>query len=158
MEIWEGDRKGWFNRGKILASLGKYEGALMCYKQAIALKPDYYEAWAEKGVILQLLGFPEEAEYCFNQALGVFCGSLAVDIEDDTLDIPGQDEASSFYNQACFQALRGNADEAIAFLEKAIQLNPQKYLSMVKEDSDFNGIEDNQRFREIIEPNSNLVI
>jgi superkiller protein 3 len=158
MEIREGDRQGWFNRGKILASLGKYEGALMCYKKAIAIKPDYYEAWAEKGVIFQLLGFPEEAEYCFNQALGVFYDIFAVDAQDDGLTIPGTDEASSCYNQACFQALQGNVEWAISFLTKAIKLNPEKYLSMVKEDSDFDGIEDNKMFKQTIERDSNLVI
>ena len=71
------DSQAWFNRGKILGSLGQYEAALACYERAIALNISYYEAWCEKGVLLEGLGSWQEAEVCFNQSLGIFATERA---------------------------------------------------------------------------------
>jgi hypothetical protein len=46
--------------------------------------------------------------------------------------------------------LSGNTDDAIAYLQKAIAINPQKYREMAAEDPDFEGIRDDQRFIDLI--------
>ena len=77
------DCHAWFKRGKILASLGKYEEALTCYDRALAIKSSYYEAWCEKGVLLEELGYWQEAEDCFNESLGVFSDECLEENLDD---------------------------------------------------------------------------
>ena len=138
MDINNSDRQQWFSRGKILAGLGRLESAIACYDKAIELKPNYYEAWCEKGEILEKLGYLEEADFCFNQALGVFTSSIEESLEDDILvAIPSSDEASGFYNKACFHALQNNIEQAVDNIKEAIKLHPMKYSSMVVQDQDF---------------------
>lgn len=159
MDINEGDRHHWFNRGKILANLGKLEAAIACYERAIKLKPDYYEAWCEKGLILEQLGLIEAADACFNQALGVFTSSVEASLEDDILAvIPAIDEASSYYNKACFHALQANIEQAIANLQEAIKLHPDKYRSMAVQDSDFAAIKKDQNFFKSLEMRCNQTL
>ncbi|MDJ0532574.1 MAG: tetratricopeptide repeat protein [Xenococcaceae cyanobacterium MO_207.B15] len=150
MEIKQTDRHEWFNRGKILASVGKLESAIACYDKAIAIKPNYYEAWCEKGEVLEQLGKIEEADACFNKALGVFSNSLEESLEDDVLlAIPATDEASSLYNKACFHALQNNVAQAIDNLLEAIQIQPTKYCYMASQDSDFTPIRSHKEFKSL---------
>lgn len=150
MEIREGDRFGWFSKGKILASLGKLEESLVCFDQAIALKRNYYEAWSEKGSVLEQLGRLAEADVCFNESLGAFCEELGETLEDDLaiLATP-EDETGGFYNQACFHAIQGNIERAIAYLEKAIAVNPLKYSHLASQDVDFQFLKNEPRFQQL---------
>jgi tetratricopeptide (TPR) repeat protein len=151
MEIREGDRFAWFSKGKILANLGKLEESLDCFDRAIALKPNYYEAWCEKAVALEQLGCLEAADLCFNESLGVFCEELSETLEDDLsiLATPEDETPGGFYNQACFHAIQGNVDCAIAYLEQAIALNSLKYSAMALQDADFQTISNDPRFQEL---------
>lgn len=146
MDINSRDRHEWFSRGKILASLGKLDSAIACYEKAIEIKPNYYEAWCEKGEILEQLGDEEAADDCFNQALGAFASDVEESLEDDVLlTIPGIDEASGYYNKACFHALQNNIEQAVSNIKEAIRLHPTKYCPMISQDSDLAGIEEIQR-------------
>lgn len=151
MDINNSDRFAWFSRGKILANLGKLEESLICFDRAIAIKQDYYEAWCEKGTVLEQLGQAEEAERCFDESLGAFCHELSTILEDDLeiLSTPEDDSPDSSYNQACFHAIQGNVDRALAYLEKAIAHNPLKYSMMAFLDVDFNSINKDSRFQEV---------
>lgn len=151
MDINSSDRFAWFSRGKILASLGKLEEALDCFDRAIAIKQDYYEAWCEKGTILEELGDIAAAELCFDESLGAFCHDLSATLEDD-LDIlatPEDDSPASSYNQACYHAIQGNVDRALAYLEEAIAYNPLKYSMMAFQDLDFSSIVQDSRFQQL---------
>ncbi|MDJ0743544.1 MAG: tetratricopeptide repeat protein [Xenococcaceae cyanobacterium MO_167.B27] len=87
MDTVKDNRFVWFNRGKLLAKLGKLEAALDCFDRAIAMKESYYEAWCEKGCVLEELGRVREGEICFNKSLGAFCGDISLSLEDDLLSI-----------------------------------------------------------------------
>lgn len=152
MEINQSDRFAWFSRGKILANLEKLEASLYCFEQALALKENYYEAWCEKGTVLEALGRLEEANYCFDQSLGAFCEELSQTLEDDLsiLVIPEDNSPGSSYNQACFHAIQGNIDCAIAYLEQAIVYDPLKYSVMASQDSDFESINHDPRFQQLM--------
>lgn len=154
------DCHAWFNRGKILASLGKYEEALTCYDRALAIKSSYYEAWCEKGVLLEELGYWQEAEDCFNESLGVFSDEcLEENLDDDRLlTIPGEDKGSIAYNQACFHALQGNIDRSFHHLQNAIALNPDKYLAMIVHDRDLSILRQDYRFIELAQNKDKLII
>jgi tetratricopeptide (TPR) repeat protein len=159
MEIREGDRFAWFSKGKILANLGKLEESLDCFDRAIALKPNYYEAWCEKALALEQLGRLEEANLCFNESLGVFCAELNETLEDDLLIFatPEDETPGGFYNQACYHALQENVDLALAYLEKAIAVNPVKYSAMALQDVDFQAIAGNPRFQQLTAVNLDTV-
>lgn len=154
MEIREGDRFAWFSKGKILASLGKLEESLDCFERAILLKNNYYEAWCEKACVLEQLGRLEEADFCFNESLGVLCEELGEALEDDLaiLAIPEDNKAGGSYNQACFHAIQGNIDRAIAYLEVAISIEPLKYSAMAIQDLDFQTIYNEPRFQRLTFP------
>ena len=154
------DCHAWFNRGKILASLGEYKEALVCYDRALAINISYYDAWCEKGVVLQELGCWQEAEACFNESLGIFSDEcLEENLNDDQLfSIPGEDKGSIAYNQACFHALQGNLEPAFHNLRNAIALNPGKYLDMISHDRDLNILRQDYRFRELTQNKDKLII
>lgn len=154
------DCRAWFNRGKILASFGKYEEALACYNNALSLDISYYEAWCEKGVILEELGYWEEAEDCFNESLGIFTGEDLDEnsLGEETFSIPGEDRGSFDYNQACFHALAGNLDLAFTYLNNALNFNPNKYLKMITYDRDLDGLRPDPRLKELLQNQENLAI
>jgi tetratricopeptide (TPR) repeat protein len=47
------------------------EDALICFEQAIKLKPDYHKAWYNKGYVLTELGKYEEALESYQRALDI---------------------------------------------------------------------------------------
>jgi tetratricopeptide (TPR) repeat protein len=59
------------------------------------------------------------------------------------------DHANTFYNLACFFSRRGKTDDALAYLEKAIE-GDKKYREMAKTDEDFDNIRDDPRFEKLI--------
>ena len=155
MEILDCDRQGWLSRGKILANLGKYKAALTCYEQAMKIKPKYFKAWSEIDFMLELVGCLEAAESCFDQALGKFDGkeekSVNITDQQQEIQVPGTSIASLCYNRACFQALQGNIEQAIAYLEQSLKIDHNKYLEMSQKDSDFDNIRGRKLFQEIME-------
>ena len=52
MKINKKDSLIWFNRGKLLTQLVKFEPALDCFERAILIQENFYEAWSEKRFIL----------------------------------------------------------------------------------------------------------
>lgn len=60
------------------------------------------------------------------------------------------DNQDAWYNKACSYALQGAIEKAIKNLQTAINLNPDKYREMVKTDSDFDAIREDERFQALI--------
>ena len=54
------------------------------------------------------------------------------------------------YNVACLEALGGHADEAIACLRRALELNQEEIYEYLREDSDLDNIRDDPRFQELL--------
>ncbi len=54
------------------------------------------------------------------------------------------------YNAACLEALSGNADEAIALLRRALELNQSEIYEYLRQDSDLDNIRDDPRFQELL--------
>jgi tetratricopeptide (TPR) repeat protein len=48
--------EGWFNRGRMLAALQRYDEALVAYDKALAIKPDYADAKVSRAEVLKQLG------------------------------------------------------------------------------------------------------
>lgn len=61
------------------------------------------------------------------------------------------DYYQAFYNKACAYSLQNQIELALENLQKAIQLAPEKYREMAKNDSDFDNIPCDSRFQELIQ-------
>jgi tetratricopeptide (TPR) repeat protein len=65
------DHAAWYNRGVILARLGRHEAAIESFDAALAVKPDDHVAWSNRGLSLDNLGRHEAAIESFDAALAV---------------------------------------------------------------------------------------
>jgi tetratricopeptide (TPR) repeat protein len=54
------------------------------------------------------------------------------------------------YNRACFESVAGDADEALAALRRAVELNADEVRRIAPGDSDFDAIRDDPRYKELI--------
>jgi len=94
--------------------LGKLELALNSYDLAIKIQPDDYWTWYQKGTVLQQLELYQQAIEHYNQVLEL----------DARFDL-------AWYQIACCYLQLHNCNWAILNLEKAIDLQPEKYLKLV---------------------------
>lgn len=157
--------KAWNNRGGTLSNLGRYEEAIYSYNKALEIKPDYPQAWNNRGVALGNIGKYEEAilsydtiKFDYYEAWsnrGITLSNLgryeeAISSYDKAIEIKSSDP-SAYYNKACAYSLQKQIKLALENLQKAIQLNPEKYREMAKTDSDFDNIRHNPRFQALIQ-------
>jgi tetratricopeptide (TPR) repeat protein len=56
------------------------------------------------------------------------------------------DAWQGYYNLACYEALDGNREEAIAALQRAVELDPDEVPKYAATDTDFDSIRDDPRF------------
>ncbi|PSF34925.1 hypothetical protein C7H19_18125 [Aphanothece hegewaldii CCALA 016] len=59
---------GYYNKGSLLKSLGRYEEALTYFDKAIEIKPDDANAWNDRGFVLEQLAKHEEAGISYSRA------------------------------------------------------------------------------------------
>ena len=57
------------DKGDKLSELGKYEGAIECYGEALQIKYDSDEAWYKRGKVFARLNKFEDAIGCYDVAL-----------------------------------------------------------------------------------------
>ena len=74
----------------------------------------------------------------------------AVESFDKALQIQ-EDYAQVYFNKACTQSLKGDKDEAIESLKKAIELEPGKFIEKAKTDKDLDEIRNEKEFLKIID-------
>ena len=158
--------KAWYNRGASLSRLSRYEDAIKAYEKAIEIKPDTYEAWYNKGLSLSDLGRREEAIKAYEKVIeikpdkheawfnkGTHLSKLgrhdeAIKAYEKAIEIK-LDKHEAWFNKACTLSLMRKADEAIESLKHAIELKPSKR-EQAREDTDFDNIKDDPRFRKLV--------
>lgn len=59
-------------------------------------------------------------------------------------------EWQGFYNAACFEARYGDREQAFDYLERSAELAPEETANYAKEDTDFDSIRDDARFRSLV--------
>ncbi len=121
------------NRGNTYKKLERYEEALADYNHSIELRPDDPHTLSNRGGIYAKLERYKEALADYNRSLEL-----------------SPDDPDTLYNLACLSSLLGKADDALSYLEKAIDKD-QKYREMAKTDKDFDNIRDDPRFKKLIE-------
>ena len=94
-------------KGIELSSQGRYEEAIQCYDQALAINPDDKEGWNGKGDALDDLGKHEEAIICYDYV-------LRIHPDDSTWAMKG-----IVLNKI------NRREEAIVCFDKALAMNPQ---------------------------------
>ncbi|MEP1077882.1 tetratricopeptide repeat protein [Leptolyngbya sp. PL-A3] len=132
LEIKPDLHEAWNNRGNALSALGRKEEAIASYEKALEIKPDDHAAWNNRGYALSALGRKEEAIASYEKALEI-----------------KPDLHAAWYNKACYYSLQGQVKQAIETLQHVIMLN-DKYQEMAKNDSDFDSIRQDERFRALI--------
>lgn len=106
--------------------------AIISYDNAIALDPTNSEHYDSVGLI-----YYSQGEYA--KALIYFNNALLLNPNDPTAN----------YNKACMLALLGRRDESLAFLKRALQLNPL-LLQTAMFDTDLNNIREMKLFKNLI--------
>jgi tetratricopeptide (TPR) repeat protein len=123
----------WNNKGIVLANLGRDEEAIACYDRAIELKPnDEVHTWYSKGEALANLDRHEEAIQCYDKALEI-----------------DPNRADAWYNRARYRAKKGDAENSLADLKEAIEID-KEYIESAKQEKDFESIRNDDRFKALI--------
>jgi tetratricopeptide (TPR) repeat protein/CHAT domain-containing protein len=101
------EAEAWFYLGLQQAMAENIEGAIASFNQALAIKPDYYEALSCLGGMQVLLKQLEPAIASYNKV-------LAIKPEDH----------EAFYNRGCAQADLGELEAAIVSYNQALAIKP----------------------------------
>ncbi len=121
-----------YHQGTDLEQRGENRAALDCYRQAIALKADYYEAWVRQGLVLMLLQELSSALASFNQALAL----------NRSLDL-------AWYLKAYCHMVMDAEELAQLALRKALTLAPEQWGPMAAQEPVFVGLKDHPDFPEL---------
>ena len=97
----------WNLMGASAAQIGKLDDAIVAFKKAISIKPDYADAYNNMGATLQDQGKLEEAIEAYNKAIYI-----------------QPDYADAYYNMGITLKNHGKLEEAIDAYNKAISIKP----------------------------------
>ncbi len=100
----------WYNRGKALVQLERWEEAITSHDKALEIKSDDYLAWNNRGEALGKLGRWSEAIASCDQALEINSSYYL-----------------AWYNKANFLVSLGNLTEAVNCYDKALEIKPNFY-------------------------------
>ncbi len=152
-------------RGETYRLMGKYEEALADFNSAIELDEKDVWANAQRGLTYRFMGKYEEAlaDYCnairlapddADSLVGLAAcyrklGQTAEYVQQIEIARPFLTEESE-YSRACFAAIVGEVDEALALLGTALEKG-EADIEWVKRDPDFDWIRDDPRFIALLE-------
>ena len=148
LDIELNDHQIWTELGEALLSLERYKEALASCDEAIKLKDDFPQAWYCRGLILRRLGRFQEAIASYDKAIEIqpnYSQALASRIHAlDWLDrdaynnelISSAEQAVEFFKpgnpsdwieRGYALHVLGYYEEAIAYYDKALELEPNNY-------------------------------
>jgi len=171
----------WFLKALDAQEKNELDEACIYYKKAIELKPDYAPAYNNWGSALFDLGKIKEDEELFVQSIEKYkkaielepdfvlayngCGVSLYDLgkikgdttlykeEIESLLLKAEDikEGSGSYNLACLYSLLGDKNNALKWLDKDLQHNPNKRTRQsIENDDDFANIKDTPEFKYLL--------
>jgi uncharacterized protein (TIGR02466 family) len=100
----------WNNLGNLLEDFGRMDEALDCFHQALVFNPNYADAHFNRARLLHQLKHPTEAALALLRAI----------------EIAGQATVAMLQLQAMLQSDAGYLNEALATLDEALALKPDK--------------------------------
>jgi len=154
------------NRGAALVKSKRYKEAIDDFNRSLELKPNDAITLGNRGAALAWLGRYKEAIDDFNRSLELKADTItlgnrgaalvklerykeAIDDFSRSLKIR-PDDPITLYNLSCLFSLWGKTDDALTYLEKALE-KEKKYREDAKTDTDFNNIRKDPRFKKLIE-------
>lgn len=122
----------WFKKGVTLHNRAKYEAAVICYDEVIALEPNFATAWNSMGNSLAALGRYDEALECYEKALETgsskaMCTSRGMKFGRQFWN--SEDTVAAWSNKGHTLAHLGRYEEAIQAYDAAIRIEPGDSLS-----------------------------
>lgn len=156
-----------FYKGICLSRLEKYEESLPCFELVSKQTPDNVDVLFQVALCLYNLGESDKAKLIIDtleqnsitnisimEIKALVLSSLgkydeAIQYCDKIIE-KSPDYASGWYNRACFKAKKGDKENSLEDLKKAILLGKEYFLDLAKEESDFISIRDDDRFKALI--------
>ncbi|MBN2310997.1 MAG: tetratricopeptide repeat protein [Candidatus Hydrogenedentes bacterium] len=152
--------------GIVLHSMGRTEEAEESFRTAIRLAPDWSRPHNDLAILFRLSGRLEEAQEEALVALRLEPDSVAahnnygnllvelgrLDEAEATYDRARHlepDQPAPYYNLACLASIRGNIENALAFLNCAIALD-ETYREEAKGEEDFGPLRSVHDFRRLV--------
>jgi hypothetical protein len=117
-----------------LQEIGEHEKAIIICDQLIKIEPDNFLVWLSKGISLEELKQYEKS----------------LQVSDQLISLDSENYLGWYEKSRCL-VLMGKVERAIDNLKEAIRLNPEELPLMLKNDSDYDCIRDNERFKALIE-------
>jgi tetratricopeptide (TPR) repeat protein len=155
----------WYNKGITFDNLKRYEGALEAFDKAIDLDPQNASAWYIKALALDNLGKAEVSIQAYERAyeLGLKSATLFIALAHLYRKLGREAESAEAcktarnlieseneYTRACFEAVCGSADAALALLRTALEKKEQT-ADWARRDTDFEFIRDDPRFSALLD-------
>jgi tetratricopeptide (TPR) repeat protein len=106
-----------YNLGTLYAEQQKFNEAMVELKFAVQLDPDYSSAWANMALVAEKLDLDKEAIEAHEKLIAL-----------------GKGEALNYFHLGVLYAKTGQTDPAIAAFAKAIELQPDKYRAVLREE------------------------
>ncbi len=156
--------RAWHTLGNLYRTSGRYPDAAAAFERAVALEPD-------KEVFHYHLGLVCAAQKHYDDAIRAFLkvvelnpgynlahctlagyyrrlGQESEAKKHITLALPTMKDETE-YNRACFEAVCGNAEQALVLLKEALE-KKQTSVEWVRRDPDFDFIRDDPRFNALV--------
>ncbi|MBW2603506.1 MAG: tetratricopeptide repeat protein [Deltaproteobacteria bacterium] len=95
------------NLAIVLQALNRTDEAIQCYRRAINLNPEFFEAYFNLGTLLQSMDKSADAIQCYRNTLKL-----------------NENFAAAQNNLGMLLAATGNIEEGISCLQKAVQIDP----------------------------------
>ena len=169
-------RSAYSNTGTMYFYLGDFERAIERYVNAANLAPNDYRMWGNLADAYHFQGTQEQvAEVAYKRAIGLGEARLEVNpgdavvmsdvalyysrignVEkarelDEKANSRGQDTMYLHYNSALIHVQLGELDEALADLERAVELSYEREL--LRADPAFEQLKDDERFKQLVANN-----
>jgi tetratricopeptide (TPR) repeat protein len=150
--------------GNVYRTLGRTDDAIAEYQRAIDLDPKYASPHYGLGNMYRTLGRTDEAIVAYRKAVeldpqrGTHRSSLAACLRKLGRDAEAVEQIAiareliskeNEYNRACFEAICGNVEEALALLKVALE-KKQASLAWVRRDSDFESLRTDPHFTALV--------
>jgi len=129
------------NLGIAYENLGDSRKAVGYYEKSLEITKEVGDKQGEGinlgnlGDAYSNLGDPRKAIECYNQALEI-----------------NPEDPNMWYNKACNESLMNKKSEALTYLKRAVELDPE-YKELAKSDKDFHNLWDERDFKDIITSN-----
>lgn len=151
----------WFEKGLGAAN---FDEQIRHYSEAIHVKPDYAEAYLSRGFTWEAKGNLDNALVDYRKAISlkrnyglaiISLYSLLKKLGNNIEAMKYEQSAHEFlqkeneYNQACFEAIHGNAETALKFLKIGLE-KKQATKEWAQRDPDFENLRDDPRFKELV--------